>query len=61
MEASKKALKMIVKRCLPPEYFVLGECEALSAHIYASVASGGSYSYTAILLCLSKFIIEKEA
>ena len=61
MEASKKALKMIVKRCIPPQYFMLSECVAIGAYIYAFVASGGSWSYRAILLWLSKFILEKKA
>ena len=60
MEASKKALKIIIKRCLPPQYFVLGECVAFTAQIYAFIVSGGSWNYAAILLWLSKFIIEKQ-
>ena len=59
VDATIFAFKMIIKRCLPPKYFVFGECTSLLFHIYAIIATGGEWSYTTVFLFLARHVIEK--
>ena len=59
VDATIFAFKMIIKKCLPPKYFVLGKCTSLLFYIYAVIATGGRYSYTAVFLFLARHVIKK--
>ena len=61
VKATKVAVKLVFKKCLPPQLYVLNECISFASYLITFVVSGGRWQGVPILVWLANFVLTKEA
>lgn len=59
VEATKVAFKLVLKKCIPPEWYVVSECLLFIGYFIDFIATGGSWQGAPILVWLANFVLTK--
>lgn len=59
VKATKVAIKLILKNCLPPQLYVACECSTFAIYLVNFVISGGSWQGVPVLVWLANFVVTK--